>query len=130
TVRNARNLLNAGGQGTEANTGSQTDFSELSATFAITQGIASNDDLSMKAPLLTLTGAGKVDLPLRRVDYRLRPTLVTTLEGQGRTAEASNALTIPLKVTGTFDKLSFAPDASNLIQDALKDPSAAKENVK
>lgn len=127
TVRNAKNLLGKGG---EANSGVKTDFSELSATFTIAQGIVSNNDLSMKAPLLTLTGDGTVNLPTKRVDYRLKPTLVGTIEGQDRSTEATRGLTIPLRVTGTFDKLSFMPDAQSVIQDVLKDPSKAKETLK
>ncbi|MBM3617969.1 MAG: AsmA family protein [Alphaproteobacteria bacterium] len=127
TVRNAKNLLGKGG---EANSGVKTDFSELSATFTIAQGIVSNNDLSMKAPLLTLTGDGTVNLPTKRVDYRLRPTLVGTIEGQDRTAEATRGLTIPLKVSGTFDKLSFTPDVQNVLENVLQDPSKAKETLK
>lgn len=134
TVRNARSLLSGKGIPEDAATGSKTDFAELGATFTIAQGIVSNNDLSLKAPLLTLTGQGNVDLPQRRVDYRLRPTVVTTLEGQGRTADAKDALTIPLKVTGTFDKLHFAPDlqdtVKNTLKDAIQDPEKAKQDLK
>lgn len=127
TVRNAKNLL---GKSTEANSGVKTDFSELSATFTIAQGIVSNNDLSMKAPLLTLTGDGTVNLPTKRMDYRLKPTLVGTIEGQDRSTEATRGLTIPLKVSGTFDKLSFTPDVQNVLENVLQDPAAAKENLK
>jgi AsmA protein len=100
----------------------KTDFAELNGSFAIAQGMLSNDDLSLKAPLVTVTGKGTVNIPQRTVDYRLRPTIVGTIEGEGRTAETNQGVTIPLRVTGSFDTLKFTPDASGLVEEAIKDP--------
>ena len=40
----------------------RTDLSELTASFVIKNGVAHNDDLSAKAPLLRLSGAGNVNI--------------------------------------------------------------------
>ena len=67
-----------------ANSDSQsTDFSALTAKFNITNGIASNNDLQMLSPLLRMTGAGSIDLPQQRVDYKVTPKLVSKLKGSG-----------------------------------------------
>lgn len=107
----------------------KTDFAELSGSFTINSGILSNRDLSLKAPLMTVTGQGTVDIPRKTVDYRLRPTLVGSIEGEGRTQQTQGGLTIPMRVTGNFDALKFTPDASGLVEEAIKNPEGAVENL-
>ena len=41
----------------------KTDFAELAGTFAIRDGILTNDDMSLQAPALRVDGRGRVDLP-------------------------------------------------------------------
>lgn len=109
--------------------GARTDFAELSGSAIINSGILSNRDLSLKAPLLTVTGQGTVDIPNKSVDYRLRPTLIGSIEGEGRAQQTSGELTIPVRVTGTFDTLKFTPDASGVVEEALKDPKGAVKGL-
>lgn len=103
----------------------KTDFSEFASTWTITNGLAQNQDLRLVSPLLRVAGSGNVMLPAREVDYTVRPTLVASLQGQGAAAQASG-LEIPVRVTGSWDKPKFAPDASGI----LKDPNRAVEAVK
>lgn len=122
-VRNARSLI------TGADTSAQkTDFSELSGSYTITNGIVSNSDLAMKAPLLRLRGEGTVDLPQQLVHYRLLPSLVGTLQGQG--GKDKTGLEVPMRVEGSFDRLTFTPDLQSLATDTLKDPEKMKETVR
>jgi AsmA protein len=106
----------------------KTNFSELSGSFAIAQGIVKNNDLVMKAPLLRLKGEGTIDLPGRYVNYRLTPSLVATLQGQG--GKDKTGLDIPVLVEGDFDRLKFSPDLKSITQDALKNPEKIKDTVK
>lgn len=106
----------------------KTNFSELGGTFTITQGIVKNDDLMMKAPLLRLKGAGTVDLPNRYVNYRLTPSVVATMQGQG--GKDKTGLDIPVMVEGNFEKLKFTPDLAGVAEDALKNPEKIKDTVK
>lgn len=107
----------------------KTDFSKFAGSFTIEQGILTNPDLALKAPLLDATGKGKVNIPQKTVDYRLRPTLVGSLEGEGRTQQTSGGLTIPLRVTGTFDHLKFAPDAESAVEKLLTDPEGGIKDM-
>lgn len=102
----------------------KTDFSELTATFKIANGIATNQDLAMASPLMRLTGAGSVFLPERRVDYTVRPKVVADLSGQGG-ASALDGIEVPVKITGTFDNLKYTPQ----LGDILKDPSSAAKTI-
>ena len=40
----------------------KTDFSELSASFRIADGVARSNDLDMKSPFLRLGGDGAIDI--------------------------------------------------------------------
>ena len=53
----------------------KTDFSDLSATFAIKNGVARNDDLKAQAPLLRIGGAGNLDIGNNGIDYLAKATL-------------------------------------------------------
>nr|MBA2591998.1 AsmA-like C-terminal region-containing protein [Gammaproteobacteria bacterium] len=112
-ARQGKVLLDtARGKGTKSvEGGTQTDFSELSGTFKVDGGVVRNDDLAMKAPLLRLAGQGTADLGSERIDYTLNASLVETSKGQeGKDTEKLDGITVPIRVTGTFDEPRFAPD--------------------
>ena len=93
----------------------QTDFSEMSATFNIKNGVAHNDDLSLKSPLFRIAGNGQVDIANETISYLVKPTVVATLKGQGGAGiEELNGLTVPIKVSGKFAKPSYALDFAGL----------------
>lgn len=103
------------------NAAEQTDFSALDASFVIKDGVARNDDLSLKSPLLRVGGAGTIDIGAGAVDYLLKTTVVGTLAGQGgRELENLRGVTIPVKITGPFEKLSYRLDFSGAVADAAK----------
>ncbi|MFH7320407.1 AsmA family protein [Desulfurivibrio sp. D14AmB] len=96
-----------------------TDFSELTGTAQIQNGLVSNRDLSLKSPLLRLNGQGSAHLVSEQVDYLLTATVAATAEGQqGRGLEELRGLTVPIRVSGSFSELSFRPEltAANLEQ--------------
>lgn len=93
----------------------RTDFAEMSASFTIKNGIAHNDDLSIKAPLFRIGGEGDVDIANQTINYNAKPTVVNSLKGQGGSdLGLLNGLTIPIKVTGTFAKPNYALDFGGL----------------
>jgi len=65
----------------------RTDFAEIPASFAVSEGVARNDDLIFLGPLLRAEGAGSIDIGRRTLNYRLTPRAVPTLEGQGGRAD-------------------------------------------
>lgn len=106
----------------------KTDFAELSGSFQIANGIASNSDLAMKAPALRLAGKGTVNLPSKSLQYRLVPSIVQSAQGQG--GKDKTGLEIPLLIEGQWANPSITPDVSGMVSDALKDPSKREENFK
>ncbi|MFP4516738.1 MAG: AsmA family protein [Desulfovibrionales bacterium] len=96
----------------------QTDFSDLSGSATITDGLIKNDDFLMQSPLLRVRGKGTVDLPQEEVDYLVNAALVGTLEGQGGAGvEELRDVPVPLRITGTFDQLAFRPDMEVLARE-------------
>ena len=65
----------------------------------------------MKAPLFRLTGRGDIDIGEARIDYVTRAAVVATAKGQGGAERSELAgLTLPVRVTGPFDDLSYKID--------------------
>jgi len=92
----------------------QTDFSEMTGTAHLANGLVSNKDLVLKSPLLRAEGSGHANLTTEQVDYRINATLVDTLKGQLK------RIPIPIRVSGTFDKLKFTPDFQGVIEARAK----------
>jgi AsmA protein len=107
----------------------KTDFSELSASFRIANGVARNDDLGMKSPFIRLGGAGDIDIGADRMDYLAKASVVNTAGGQGgRELEHLKGLTVPVRVSGPFDKLAYGIDFGGLAAEAAK--ARVEEEVK
>lgn len=105
----------------QAKAGEKTDFSELSASFRIANGVAHNDDLAMKSPFLRLAGTGDVDIGAGRMNYLAKASVVGSSEGQGgKNADQLKGLTVPVRVTGPFENLSYRLEFSNMVGDLLK----------
>ena len=95
-----------------------TDFSQLSGSYVLTNGVARNDDLFLASPLIRLTGKGTVNLVNKTMDYHVKPTLVGTLVGQGDTVTARKGLSVPLAISGPFSSPTIRPEinAGTIIQ--------------
>jgi AsmA protein len=121
-LRDAKSLLaGAKEQSTRANTVEKTDFSELNATFVIKDGVAVNEDLEMKSPLLRVGGGGKIDIGGGTLDYTTRVSVVGTLKGQdGRSVDQLRGATVPVKLSGPFDRLAWSIDWNVAAEEALK----------
>ena len=101
-IRKAQAQIN--GQPPPAETGpNQTDFSEITGTANVTNGIVSNRDLMAKSPLLRVEGTGDVDLPQESLDYLVTAKVVGSLEGQsGKGMTDLKGVEIPVQLSGTF----------------------------
>lgn len=89
----------------------RTEFSEMTATFKINNGVAHNDDLNIKAPLFRISGSGDIDIGNETINYLAKPTIVKSLKGQGGAElDALSGITIPVKVTGTFSAPKYGMD--------------------
>jgi AsmA protein len=125
-LRSAKAALGRGGEGA-GKSEEKTDFSELSASFRIANGVAHNDDLALKSPLLRLGGSGDVDLGRDRLDYTVKATVVSSLQGQGGPElEALKGVTVPVRLSGSFDNIGYKVDLGAVASEKAKERVAEK----
>ncbi|MCK9201576.1 MAG: AsmA family protein [Gallionella sp.] len=128
-LRDAQGMLGKA-QTSSADSAEKTDFSELKASFKVNNGVAHNDDLSLKSPLLRLTGNGDIDIGRDSMNYLAKATLAKTLEGQGG-KDAVGGITVPVRVSGPFADLKYTLDFGSMVGEAAKQKvEAKKEEIK
>ncbi|MGF1474948.1 MAG: AsmA family protein [Geminicoccaceae bacterium] len=112
-VRNAGGLLGDDGESVK------TDFAELSGSYDIKNGVLTNNDLSLQAPLLRVSGNGTVNIVEKTVpNYRIEPKAVASLEGQGGSADR-RGIQVPVVVSGPWSDLSFKPDLASVADQVI-----------
>ena len=100
----------------------QTDFAELKGTARVTNGVIDNRDLTMKSPLLRITGEGTAGLPDESIDYLLTTKIVGSLEGQGgKSLKELKGVAIPIRIGGTFSKPTWTPDLGAAVGDVVQE---------
>jgi len=129
-----RNIQNLG-----QNTGEQkkTDFSQMSGSFNITNGVAKNDDLFIASPLFRLTGYGMVNLVAKQMDYHLKPRLVGSMVGQGDSEAVRKGLEVPIRLIGPLDAPRIQLEVSlesllgnrEAIRDIIKNRKSILNNI-
>lgn len=104
---------------TDANRSVSTEFSELSASAVVADGVLQSDDLVFTSPFLQLSGQGGVNLAKRSVDYLLHILLTDSPQLQ-QDAELSELAGIELSVPvrGQFNDLSV--DFKTLLVNAFE----------
>ncbi len=109
-----------------ANKEEKTDFSELKASFKVKDGVAHNDDLLLKSPLLRLTGNGDINIGNDSINYLAKATLAKTLEGQGG-RDSVGGITVPVRLSGPFTDLKYTLEFGAMISDTAKQKIEAKK---
>jgi AsmA protein len=123
SIRNAKAKLGAlrGEQTQPADKSQKTDFSELTGTFQVKNGVAHNQDLAMKSPLLRVEGNGDVNIGEDNINYLVKASIVGSLKGQGgRDVDDLKGLTVPVRVSGPLEAPSYKLDFSAMVTDSVK----------
>ena len=71
----------------------------------------------------------KVDLPKRRLNYRIEPKIVASTKGQGGLFGAGG-ISVPVIASGPWDNISYKPDLAGAIGGLAKDPAKALKSLK
>jgi AsmA protein len=115
-IRRAQALLKQ--QPIPARTGPErTAFNALHASGVIQNGILTNKDLEIAAPVLKVTGQGTVDLPQQSLNYRLSASI---LKATDDTSKDLLGTAIPVLVTGPLSSPSIRPDIEGLVREKAK----------
>ena len=105
--------------GQAAGEGSATDFAELSATFAVSDGVAATDNLRMLNPFVRLEGRGLVNIGAQTIDMRIAPRAVNSAQGQGGNLGVGG-IGVPFRISGPWSRVSFAPALGDVVQSELR----------
>ena len=104
----------------EASGSPRTEFSNVSATGTVTDGIFQNSDFIAELPFLQLTGGGMVDLNTTGIDYQLQVRVLDRPEFMaGATQQEIDDFTetvVPLKITGTLASPNVRPDIEGIFR--------------
>ena len=125
TVRSVMTL----GVSNEAKQQKRTDFAELGGSFVIEQGLLKNDDLALRAPLLRVNGAGRVDLSAQTLNYVLTPKLASTLEGQDASTDPNFNLGVPIVFEGPWSDPDFQLEIGGALTGDITDPAALADVI-
>ncbi|HSE01337.1 MAG TPA: AsmA family protein [Burkholderiales bacterium] len=128
SIRSAKARLGAlrGEETQAADSKARTDFSALTATFKIANGVARSNDLDMKSPLLRVGGEGEINIGEDSLNYLVKASIVGTTKGQGgRELEELRGVTIPVRISGPLAapsyKLDFGRAATETAKQRLTD---------
>jgi AsmA protein len=101
----------------------------MTASFTIKNGVAHNEDLEVKSPLVRITGRGDIDIGNSRIDYVTKAAVVATTQGQGGADLAElKGLSVPVHLSGPFDNLSYKVNYGAVAADLAR--SRAGEKLK
>ena len=114
----------------------RTEFSNVSATGTVTDGIFRNSDFVAELPFLQLNGGGMVDLNTTGIDYQLQVRVLDKPEFMaGATQQEIDDFTetvVPLKITGTLASPNVRPDIEGIfraqVEDALEEKKQELED--
>jgi AsmA protein len=109
-VKNVASAFEGGSRSTQ-----ETDFTSLTGTFTIANGIAHNNDLQLKSADVPMSGAGTIDLPHRTVDYKVTPRLA--------------GVAVAVNIKGPWDNLSYQPDLAGMGTELLKGGAKSVEDT-
>lgn len=97
----------------------QTDFTALTGTLNIQQGLAQNLDLTMLSPLVRVAGTGSINLGRQEIEYRLTPRAVQSLTGQGGDLDLQG-VGVPIIIRGGFNDVSVSVDFASVAGDIAR----------
>jgi AsmA protein len=122
-LRAAQTMLSKGGGATSetqaANKDEETAFKEFKATFKVINGIAHNDDLSLRSELVRVSGAGDINIGNDSIDYVAKAAIAKTEDGKV-------GITVPLHVSGPYTDLKYTLDYAAMVKEVVKQKVDAK----
>ncbi|WP_439845653.1 AsmA family protein [Aeromonas veronii] len=127
-IREARATLS--GKGVEqVKEARKTDFSALTASFQIADGIARSNDIQLFAPALRVKGEGQTALVPESLDFLFLTSIVESSKGQGgKDVDELKEITIPVRIGGHWQAPSYQLDVKALLSNnKLLEDKARKE---
>jgi AsmA protein len=108
---------------------SKTEFTELAIPFTLTDGVFATQESRLTSLFLRTEATGQADLARETLDFRVQPTFVNALKGQGAAEERAGVM-VPVLVSGTFDQPRFAPDLKAIARQQMEEKVLESDKVK
>jgi AsmA protein len=111
----------------------QTDFSSLTATIKLANGIASTNNLAMQSPMLRIKGEGDANYIEETANVLIQTSVVGSLKGQGgKDINDLKDLTIPVRVFGPWASPEYKVELTDVLeqQSVEKAKKIAEEKTK
>lgn len=102
----------------------RTEFTAITASGAVTDGVFNNDNLVAELPFLRVTGTGQVNLGSRELDYSVQARILETPEfmssaSEDELSDFTEAL-IPIRIRGPLASPTFRPDIEALFRQEVE----------
>lgn len=98
-----------------------TEVKNVSAQASLNQGTIKLSGLTADSPLLTLTGAGSIDMPGKQCDMALNVRVTGGWQGRGELIEQLQKTPIPLRVYGPWQQLNYQLQVDQVLRKTLQD---------
>ena len=110
----------------------RTEFSSITATGTVTDGVFANDDLLAELPFVRITGGGEVNLGAGDMDYSVQARILREPEfmsdaSEEEIADFTEAL-IPIRISGPLTSPSFRPDIEGLFRQEVEQAIEEKKD--
>ncbi len=96
--------------------GSFTDYSSMTASFTVTDGVLASNDFRLTGPLIQMNGGGVVDLGNRAIDFKVVPKIAK--------------LGVPFHIKGPWTHVRYTPDLTGLVGGVLNNLASGKAPFK
>ena len=110
----------------------QTDFSQITASGVIKNGVLNNSDLQALSPFLRVTGEGAINLVTETLDYTAKVFIVGTPKGQGGEDLAAleelkrNKIGVPVRFKGPLVAPKWQVKWDKVLLDSQKEQLKSK----
>ena len=110
----------------------RTEFTSVTATGVVIDGVFTNDDFLAELPFLQLTGGGQVNITSNEVDYTMQVRVLDRPEFMaGATAEELEDFTetvVPVKITGLLSAPDVRPDIEGIFRARVEETIEEKKD--
>jgi AsmA protein len=96
--------------------GAFTDYSSMTGSFTVTNGVLASNDFQLTGPLIQASGTGNVDLGNREIDFRITPAIAK--------------FGVPFHIKGPWTHVHYTADLAGLVSGVLSNLASGKAPFK
>jgi AsmA protein len=101
-----------------------TSYAMMRGSFTVAKGVLTSKDFQLAGPVLSMTGAGSVDLGNRAIDFKVTPQASAII------AKQKFSIGVPFHIKGPWKHLHYTADISGVVNSVLDNLSSGKAPFK